>query len=52
MPSLLRLGIARSLEQLPVCRQGLARDKRRKLASAVRASSSSAQLYHALTSLG
>ena len=52
MPSLLRLGIARSLEQLPVCRQGLARDKRRKLASAVRASSSSAQLHHALTSLG
>ena len=52
MPSLLRLGIARSLEQLPVCRQGLARDKRRKLASAVRASSSLAQLHHALTSLG
>ena len=52
MPSLLRRGIARSLEQLPVSRQGLARDKRRKLAAAVRASGSLAQLHHTLTSLG
>ena len=52
MPSLLRRGIARSLEQLPVSRQGLARDKRRKLAAALRASGSLAQLHHALTSLG
>ena len=52
MPSLLRRGIARSLEQLPVSRRGLARDKRRKLAAALRASSSLTQLHHALTSLG
>ena len=52
MPSLLRRGIARSLEQLPVSRRGLARDKRRKLAAALRASGSLAQLHHALTSLG
>ena len=52
MPSLLRRGIARSLEQLPVPRHGLARDKRRKLAAAVRASGSLAQLHQALTSLG
>ena len=52
MPSLLRRGIARCLEHLPVSRRGLARDKRRKLAAAVRASGSLAQLHHALTSLG
>ena len=52
MPLLLRRVIARSLEQLPVSRQGLARDKRRKLAAAVRASGSLIQLHHALTSLG
>ena len=52
MPSLLRRGIARSLEQLPVSRRGLARDKRRKLAAAVRASGSLAQLHQTLIRLG
>ena len=36
MPSLLRRGIARTLEQAPVSSRGLARDKRRKLAAAIR----------------
>ena len=52
MPSLLRHGIARSLEYLPVSHRGLARDKRRKLAVALRASGSLAQLHQALTHLG
>lgn len=51
MPSLLRRGLARSLQHLPVSRQGLARDKRRKLAAAIRASGSLADLQHALTSI-
>lgn len=52
MPSLMRRGLPRTLEQVPVRDQGLARDKRRKLAAAVRASGSLDQLYQALTSLG
>ncbi len=51
MPSLLRGGLARSLQQLPVSDQGLARDKRRKLAAAIRSSGSLAALQHSLTSI-
>ncbi len=51
MPSLLRRGLARSLQHLPVSHQGLARDKRRKLEAAIRASGSLADLQHALTSI-
>lgn len=51
MPSLLRRVIARSLEQLPVSDEGLARDKRRRLAAAIRASGSLAELQNALTSI-
>jgi asparagine synthase (glutamine-hydrolysing) len=52
MPSLLRRGIARGLQQAPVSRCGLARDKRRKLAAAIRASGSLEQLQAVLTSVG
>lgn len=51
MPSLMRRGMARALEQVPVRDQGLARDKRRKLAAALRASGSLAELHHSLTSI-
>ncbi len=51
MPSLLRRVLARALEQVPVREQGLARDKRRKLAASVRASGSLAALHHSLTSI-
>ena len=51
MPSLLRRGIARSLEHLPVSRQGLAQTNP-QLAAAVRASGSLLQLHHAHLSLG
>ncbi len=52
MPSLLRRGIARGLELAPVSHQGLARDKRRKLAAALRAAGSLEQLQAVLTSVG
>jgi asparagine synthase (glutamine-hydrolysing) len=51
LPPLLRRGIARSLEQLPVSSRGLARDKRRKLAAAIRAAGSLEQLHASLTNI-
>lgn len=51
MPSVLRRSIAHGLEQAPVSRLGLARDKRRKLAGAIRAASSLEQLHAVLTSV-
>lgn len=48
-PSLLRRGLARALEQLPVSANGLARDKRRKLAVAIRAAASLEELQASLT---
>ena len=51
LPPLLRRAIARSLEQLPVSARGLARDKRRKLADAIRAAGSLHQLHTSLTSI-
>jgi asparagine synthase (glutamine-hydrolysing) len=51
MPPLVRRAIARSLEQLPVASSGLVRDKRHKLAAAIRAAGSIEQLYIALTSI-
>jgi len=51
LPSLARRAVARSLEQLPVAQSGLARDKRRKLAAAIRASASLQQLHASLTSV-
>jgi asparagine synthase (glutamine-hydrolysing) len=52
MPSLLRRGFARGLEQAPVSSRGLERDKRRKLAAAIRAAGSLEQLQAVLTSVG
>ena len=52
MPSLLRRGVGGALEEMPIRDHGLARDKRRKLAAAVRASGSLAQLQQVLTWLG
>jgi len=49
LPPLLRRGLARGLEQLPVSSDGLARDKRQKLAAAIRAAGSLDQLYASLT---
>jgi asparagine synthase (glutamine-hydrolysing) len=51
LPPLVRRALARSLEHLPVSSGGLARDKRRKLAAALRASGSLETLHAALTSL-
>lgn len=51
LPPRARRAIARGLEQLPVPSSGLARDKRRKLAAAIRAAGSIQQLYAALTSI-
>ena len=51
LPPLARRALARSLEHLPVSSGGLARDKRRKLAAAIRASGSLGQLHASLTSL-
>lgn len=51
LPPLARRALARSLEHLPVSSGGLARDKRRKLAAAIRASGSLGQLHTSLTSL-
>jgi asparagine synthase (glutamine-hydrolysing) len=51
IPHLARRAIARSLEQLPVAHSGLARDKRRKLAAAIRAAASLQQLHASLTSV-
>ena len=51
LPPLARRVLARSLEQLPVSSHGLARDKRRKLAAAIRAAGSLQQLYSSLTSI-
>ena len=51
MPPLLRRGLARGLEQAPVSRSGLARDKRRKLAAAIRSAGSLEQLQAVLTSV-
>jgi asparagine synthase (glutamine-hydrolysing) len=52
LPPLARRSLARALEQLPVSARGLARDKRRKLADAIRAAGSLEQLQATLTSLG
>ena len=49
LPTLLRRGLARGLEHLPVSSQGLARDKRQKLAAAIRAAGSLNELYASLT---
>ena len=49
LPALLRCGLARGLEQLPVSSDGLARDKRQKLAAALRAAGSLEELYASLT---
>lgn len=51
LPPLLRRGLARGLEQAPVSHRGLARDKRRKLAAAIRAAGSLEQLQAVLTSV-
>jgi asparagine synthase (glutamine-hydrolysing) len=51
LPPLARRGLARALEQLPVSARGLARDKRRKLAVAIRAAGSLEQLQASLTSV-
>ena len=51
LPSLARRALARSLEQLPVASRGLARDKRRKLAAALRAAGSLEQLHASLTTI-
>ncbi len=49
LPPLLRRGLARGLEHLPVSSQGLARDKRQKLAAAIRAAGSLEDLYASIT---
>lgn len=49
VPPLARRALARTLEHLPVSAAGLARDKRRKLAAAIRAAGSLEQLHTALT---
>lgn len=51
LPPLVRRALARSLEHLPVSAAGLARDKRRKLAAALRAAGSLPALHAALTSI-
>ena len=51
LPPLARRAIARSLELLPASAAGLARDKRRKLAAAIGAAGSLAELHAALTSI-
>ena len=51
LPPLARRALARSLAHLPVSAGGLARDKRRKLAAAIRAAGSLEQLHASLTSL-
>jgi asparagine synthase (glutamine-hydrolysing) len=49
LPFLARRALACSLEQLPVAQSGLARDKRRKLAAAIRAAGSLEELHASLT---
>jgi len=51
LPDPLRALLAAGLAHWPVSREGLARDKRQKLAAALRAAGSLAQLHEALTSL-
>ncbi len=51
MPHLARRAIACSLEHIPVSSHGLARDKRRKLAAAIRAASLLEQVHSSLTSI-
>jgi asparagine synthase (glutamine-hydrolysing) len=51
LPLLLRRALARGLEHGPVSARGLARDKRQKLAAAIRAAGSLADLQAALTSV-
>lgn len=51
LPHRARRAIARGLDHLPVSTVGLARDKRRKLAAAIRASGSLPDLHRALTSI-
>ncbi|QPN59164.1 asparagine synthase C-terminal domain-containing protein [Synechococcus sp. CBW1002] len=51
LPPLARRALARSLALLPVSAAGLARDKQRKLAAAIRAAGSLEQLHAALTSV-
>jgi asparagine synthase (glutamine-hydrolysing) len=49
LPALLRRGLAQGLQQLPVSSDCLARDKRQKLAAAIRAAGSLEELYASLT---
>jgi asparagine synthase (glutamine-hydrolysing) len=49
LPHIVRYGIARGLECIPVSKKGLARDKRRKLSAAIQVSSSLNDLYRAIT---
>nr|WP_254994864.1 asparagine synthase-related protein [Cyanobium sp. Aljojuca 7D2] len=51
LPPLARRGLGRALEQLPVSASGLARDKQRKLAAAIRAAGSLEELQASLTSV-
>jgi asparagine synthase (glutamine-hydrolysing) len=51
LPPLARRALARALEQLPVSAHGLACDKQRKLAAAIRAAGSLEQLQASLTSV-
>ena len=51
LPPLARRALGRGLEQLPVSAGGLARDKRRKLAAAIRAAGSLPELQAALISV-
>ena len=51
LPPLARRALARGLQHLPVASRGLARDKRRKLADAIRAAGSLEQLQASLTSV-
>jgi asparagine synthase (glutamine-hydrolysing) len=50
-PSLLRRALARGLEQMPVSRRGLARDKRQKLAAALRSAGSLEGLQQSVVSV-
>ena len=51
LPPLALRALARGLQHLPVASRGLARDKRRKLAAAIRAAGSLEQLQASLTSV-
>lgn len=51
VPQLARRVVAQGLEHLPVTTAGLARDKRRKLAAAIRSAGSLQELHDSLTSI-